>query len=251
MTAQDHPTFHKPKDIDVKIWRYMSLAKFLWMLQNGALYFSRSDLMGDPFEGHYSRVTAMSEESFVAAQMTHPIFAEMGEAVHRRNFRKMIADVPADKRELFLSCWHMNEAESLAMWKLYAFQRESICIQTTFRQLELALPNEAFLGVVHYLDYDRHYISVADAFTYITHKRKSFEHERELRSVMWRPISKNFSLVGDRGMIVPIDTNALVDNIFVNPDSDPILEQVVSGLAKTCGLTASVLKSSVNDGPTY
>jgi hypothetical protein len=82
MTAQDHPTFHKPKDIDVKIWRFMSLAKFLWMLQNGALYFSRSDLMDDPFEGHYSRVTAMSEESFVAAQMTDPIFAEMGESVH-------------------------------------------------------------------------------------------------------------------------------------------------------------------------
>jgi hypothetical protein len=55
MTAQDHPTFVKPPDIDVKIWRYMSLAKFLWMLQKNALYFSRSDLMGDPFEGHYSK----------------------------------------------------------------------------------------------------------------------------------------------------------------------------------------------------
>jgi hypothetical protein len=69
MTAQDHPTFKKPKDLDVKVWRYMNLAKFLWMLQKSALYFSRSDLMGDPFEGHYSRVTALSEDAFVAAQM--------------------------------------------------------------------------------------------------------------------------------------------------------------------------------------
>src|SRR5664279_3155794 len=173
MTAQDHPTFSKPQDLDVKVWRYMSLTKFLWMLQKAALYFSRSDLMGDPFEGHSSRVTAMSEDSFVAAQMTDPIFAEMGEAVHRRNFRELIAKVPSEKLELFVNCWHMNEHESLAMWKLYASQRESICIQTTFRKLETALPHEAFLGMVKYIDYDRQYISLADGFTYITHKRKS------------------------------------------------------------------------------
>jgi hypothetical protein len=118
MTAQDHLTFKKPKDLDVKVWRYMSLAKFLWMLQKSAPYFSRSDLMGDPFEGHYSKVTALSEDAFVAAQMTEPIFAEMGEAVHRRNFRKLIADVPREKLNLFVNCWHMNEYESLAMWKL-------------------------------------------------------------------------------------------------------------------------------------
>jgi hypothetical protein len=89
MTAQDHPTFKKPENLDVRIWRYMSLAKFLWMLQRNSLYFSRSDLMGDPFEGHYSKPTATSEDSFVAAQMTDPVFATMGGAIHRRNFRNM------------------------------------------------------------------------------------------------------------------------------------------------------------------
>jgi hypothetical protein len=56
----------------------MSLAKFVWLLQRSALFFSRSDLMGDPFEGHYSKVTAASEEAFVAAQMTDPLFASWG-----------------------------------------------------------------------------------------------------------------------------------------------------------------------------
>jgi hypothetical protein len=251
MTAQDHPTFKKPKDLDVKVWRYMSLAKFLWMLQKSALYFSRSDLMGDPFEGHYSRVTALSEDAFVAAQTTEPVFAEMGEAVHRRNFRKLIADVPREKLHLFVNCWHMNEYESLAMWKLYASQRESICIQSTFRKLERALPNEAFLGMVKYIDYNRQYISVADGFTYIVHKRKSFGHERELRAVMWRPISENSAVIEDRGMIVPIAATELIDNIFINPNADPILEEVVNGLAATHNISAPVLKSNVNDGPDY
>jgi hypothetical protein len=202
-------------------------------------------------KGTIPRITAASEESFVAAQMTDPIFAEMGEAVHRRNFRKLIADVPREKRALFVNCWHMNEHESLAMWKLYESQRESICIQTTFRKLETALPHEAFLGMVRYIDYDRQYISVADGFTYITHKRKSFEHERELRAVMWKPISDGFALIDERGMIVPIEAAELIDNVFINPDADPILEDVVTGLGATYKLSATVHKSSVNDGPDY
>jgi hypothetical protein len=251
VTAQDHPTFEKPKDLDVKVWRYMSLAKFLWMLQKCALYFSRSDLMGDPFEGHYSKPTAMSEESFVAAQMTDPVFAAMGETIHRRNYRKIISDVSKEKLNLFVNCWHMNEHESLAMWKLYASQDEAICIQSTFRQLELLLPEKAFLGIVKYIDHDRQYISVTDAFQYIVHKRKSFEHERELRAVLWKPTAGDTEMVGDRGMVVPIDLSNLIENIFISPDATPILEEVVSGLKAAYRLSAPVNKSKVNDGPDY
>jgi hypothetical protein len=243
--------FKKPNDLDVKVWRYMSLAKFLWMLQKNALYFSRSDLMGDPFEGHYSKITAMSEEAFVAAQMTDPVFAEMGEAAHRRNFRDLISKVPKEKMGLFVNCWHMNEHESLAMWKLYASQRESICIQSTFSRLEQSLPHEAFLGAVEYIDYNKQYISVTNALNYIIHKRKSFEHERELRAVMWRPISDKFAVIDDRGMIAPIQLIDLIENIFINPNADPILEEVVNGLKSAHKLPAPVHKSSVNDSPDY
>jgi hypothetical protein len=193
----------------------------------------------------------MSEDSFIAAQMTDPVFATMDEAIHRRNFRKLISDVPKEKLKLFVNCWHMNEYESLAMWKLYASQREAICIQSTFRKLEKALPHEAFLGMVKYIDYNRQYISVADGFTYIVHKRKSFEHERELRAVMWRPISEGFAIIEDRGMIVPMAATELIDNIFISPSADPILEEVVNGLVATFKISAPVLKSNVNDGPDY
>ena len=251
MTAQDHPTFKKPENLDVRIWRYMSLAKFLWMLQRNSLYFSRSDLMGDPFEGHYSKPTAMSEDSFVAAQMTDPVFATMGEAIHRRNFRKIISDVSKEKLNLFVNCWHVNEHESLAMWKLYASQDEAICIQSTFRKLEQLLPSKAFLGTVNYIDYDRQYISVTDAFQSIVHKRKSFEHERELRAVLWKPITDDIEVVGDRGMIIPVDLNNLIENIFISPNGTPILDEVAGGLASLYRLAAPVNKSKVHDGPDY
>jgi hypothetical protein len=252
MTAQDHPTFEKPKHLDVKIWRYMSLAKFVWMLQKKALYFSRSDLMGDPFEGHYSRITAMSEDAFVAAQMTDPIFAEMGKEIHRRNFRQIISNVSQEKLNLFLNCWHMNEYESMAMWKLYASHHDSICIQSTFRKLEQLLPHEAFLGTVKYIDYNREYISTGDAFQYIVHKRKSFEHERELRAVIWTPSAgKKFKVIENRGIFVTVDPSQLVENIFINPNAEPPLVEVVTGLRSAYGLSAPLHKSNVNDPPDY
>jgi hypothetical protein len=207
--------------------------------------------MGDPFEGHYSRPTAMSEESFVAAQMTDPVFAAMGEATHRRNFRKIISDVSKEKQNLFVNCWHMNEYESLAMWKLYASQDEAICIQSNFRTLEQLLPGKSLLGIVKYIDYERQYISVTDAFQYIVHKRKSFEHERELRAVLWEPLMEEIEMVGDRGAIVPIDLNKLIKNIFISPNATPILEEVVGGLKSQYRLLAPVNKSRVNDGPDY
>jgi hypothetical protein len=105
--------------------------------------------------------------------------------------------------------------------------------------------------MVKYIDYNRQYISVADGFTYIVHKRKSFEHERELRAVMWRPISENFAIKEDRGMIAPITAAELIENIFINPNADPILEEVVNGLTATYNISARVLKSNVNDGPDY
>ena len=32
------------------VWRYMGLSKFVWMIQNKALWLSRSDRMGDSWE---------------------------------------------------------------------------------------------------------------------------------------------------------------------------------------------------------
>ena len=218
MAAQEHPVFKPPINPGIKIWRYMSLAKFVWLIQNEALYFCRSDLMGDPFEGHYSRLTAVGEDAWVAAQLTDEVFRKMPDAknIFRRNYKKILSDVPREKLELFISCWHMNEAESLAMWKLYAARDDSICVQSTYQKLATLLPSECFLGTVKYIDYDTEFIDVNYAFNYIVHKRNSFEHERELRAVIWPPcVHKPFTSVGDGGLIVPVTTNDLVERIFI------------------------------------
>jgi hypothetical protein len=44
----EHPSFEPPTDPDISIWRYMDLAKFLWMLQKKALFFARADHLVPP-----------------------------------------------------------------------------------------------------------------------------------------------------------------------------------------------------------
>jgi len=82
-----------------------------------------------------------------------------------------------------VSCWHMNEFESAAMWRLYAGGNNAIALQTRFDRLASVLPDEFGMGRVRYIDYLTDRIPEGNVFNPIMYKRKSFEHEEEVRAV--------------------------------------------------------------------
>lgn len=47
---KEHSSFLKPNE-NTKIWRYMTFAEFVSLLEKQSLFFCKSDLLGDPFEG--------------------------------------------------------------------------------------------------------------------------------------------------------------------------------------------------------
>lgn len=51
MARENPPFFKPPANALVRVWRYMDLKKFVWMLDNKALYFPRVTTMNDPYEG--------------------------------------------------------------------------------------------------------------------------------------------------------------------------------------------------------
>jgi hypothetical protein len=178
-----HPTvFKQPLDEGVSVWRYMDLSKFIWMIQRDALFFCRSDSLGDPFEGHYTKVIADQEEEHIKTLQANNQFAAIPAAVHavemaREVFRVNTLELPKQlKQKYFVSCWHMNEEESPAMWKLYTSQNESICIRSKYKTLANLLPEESLLGCVGYINYHRDSFDTTEMWSYIIHKRKSFEH---------------------------------------------------------------------------
>ena len=85
----------------------------------------------------------------------------------------------------FVNCWHENETESEAMWKLYtAHQPEGVAIQTTYGALRKAIDQpEIQIGRITYENFD---VAFMPGDSYGWYKRKSFEHEREVR-VMIEP----------------------------------------------------------------
>jgi hypothetical protein len=56
-----HFVFEPPPE-NTKIWRFMSFHKFVSMVTNGSLYFSRLDKLGDPFEGLYTNARIQFDE---------------------------------------------------------------------------------------------------------------------------------------------------------------------------------------------
>jgi hypothetical protein len=251
----EHVLFQHPPDKSIPIWRYMNLSSFVWMLQAESLYFCRCDLLEDPYEGYHTQAVAASEAEFIALMLASPAFAKLPDAekLARDNFKTLLGLPKQIRKEMYVSCWHMNDEESWAMWKLYTSHDESICIRSTYQTLAELLPDACLLGQVKYIDYRRDSFDIGNLLNHIVHKRKSFEHEREARAVVWnhRGAKLPFDSVEGRGLIVPVDIRTLIKEIFVSPGSKVMLRQIIEGLASKYGIAVPVRQSTVNDPPDY
>lgn len=243
MPAGKHDLFVAPADRNSKLWRYMDFAKFVALLEDRELYFARADLLGDPFEGSLS----------AANQKLAPDFNPDLKPEHLAvisNARQMLL------RHTYISCWHMNEYESAAMWKLYAQTNEAIAVQTTFDRLFNLLPEECYLGMVYYADYQRDWIPEGDAFSPFLHKRKSFEHEHEVRALhppflRGKPEGIDLSQQTPKGVRFPIAPAELIIAVSVAPTSSEWFLELVKKLAKRYGLPIEPTRSALDGGPIY
>src|SRR6266536_4657635 len=186
-----------PTNPKIQVWRYMDFTKFVSLLENTGLFFSRADYFDDPFEGAYPYTSVERYRSTLYTE--HKKLGTPSEDV-KEMFRKGVDSFKEYNQWMMISCWHMSEYESASMWKLYTKTNEAICVQSTYECLRACLDREVYIGEVQYIDYQKDWLPSDTVLYPFLHKRKSFEHERELRALVWRyPIDK-------RGII---DTNAL------------------------------------------
>ena len=161
MPASTHPSFKRPDNLNARIWRYMDFTKFVSMLQTSGLWFSRTDLLGDPFEGSTTQQNILLEQAILAeAQQNIPaIYA---------NYVPTIPNVPdilamrsktrkAWNQASFINCWHLSKYESAAMWRLYSKTNESVAIVSDYYRLFNSLEEDCFVGLVEYIDYDKEF----------------------------------------------------------------------------------------------
>lgn len=134
----------QPSDPKSRVWRYLSLSRFAWLLSKKQLWMSRIDLMGDRFEA------IVPGPAFASPMPGIEDFTGAPDAGERR-----IAALRALRGQMFVNCWHMSEHESHPMWRVYCGRGDGICIQTTYDRLRASV---GFLpiGLVEYKDFARY-----------------------------------------------------------------------------------------------
>src|SRR5258708_7738586 len=180
-----------------KIWRYMDFTKYVSLLQNSSLFCPQLCRFDDKHEGSFSL--------FIPKTMRRAILAN--EWIHK----EMHDGATYYRTHFAASCWHMNNNESAALWKLYLSSNEGIAVQTTVEKLLNSLKQEPHLkGNVLYVtpDWEGATNVGSDIVPFI--KRASFEHEHE-----YRLIFHGDDLDKQSGVSIPVTLKTLIETVYV------------------------------------
>lgn len=240
------------QDYDLKIWRYMDFTKYVDLLDRSALFFSRADKLGDPFEGSHGQAYF----NFMKGA-----FKEGSDSAY--HLRKLGSVFKKFVKFSFLSCWHINEQESAAMWTLYLKSNEGIAVQSTIGLLKSGIKTkkyDMYGGRVKCIDYDTEVmeggLDEGERYPFY-YKRKSYEHEQEFRLLIQDFASAKGPSISESitprrlGLYVPVDLNKLIEKVYVAPSSTKWLHKLVESITKKYGLDKDVVQSSLNEKPIY
>lgn len=240
----DHPCFRQPNNPEAKLWRYMDFTKFVSLLASKNLFFCRSDLFQDPFEGSYAQYNI---------QMRPHVYKDFPSEHYESMISQLGNHTKFMKEWTYISCWHANEYESAAMWDLYAKTNEAVAIETNYSILKEVLPETVFLGLVNYIDYEREWLPEGNLFYPFMHKRKSFEHEKEVRALImdFPDTEKSMQKNHLSGSNVQVDLNTLIKTVHVSPTAPKWFAELVTEIVSVYQLGALVKQSELYSEPVY
>jgi hypothetical protein len=249
--------YETPSD-NSSLWRYMDLAKFISLLRDGSIYFARADHLGDSWEGakgaKSNKVTWDTHYlNFFREAIKHPPKGykceqtdEEIEADAKRLLKQLETGGSHDLRTTYVSCWHENETESEALWRLYCPPPTAgIALLTTFADLKRAFDDDLSIriGRVKYIDFRTQFAGPNDA---IFRKRKSLQHEQEVRAVVRERAEDDCT-----GLIRQVDLSALIKEVVVSPFSPAWLESIVSDLLKRYDVMVPIKASELLSQPFF
>jgi len=266
---------------NTKLWRYLSLDKLVNLLSTSALFFAPLSFFvkTDPFEGYLPAVAmnGLAElcrrpirdlESFVPTLEDHCKRAKRELTSDAREMlQHKLEDLRTTPKRFFqaimqcqtVNCWHANDGESEAMWRLYADNGKAVAIETTVDTLKESIQSQESEHSVHiypvkYLDFADENLKPSDCaveghlMTPLL-KRLSYRHENEVRAFIGR-VPKDLLESGKiecwqpAPVKLPVDVKALVKRVHVSPYSTDPFESSVTKICELLGLRAGVVEPS-------
>jgi hypothetical protein len=231
-----------------KVWRYMSFARFVWLLQKRQLWLSRADLLGDPWE-----IALVGDQlKFVISR--HPptdIFSKQPrESAEERSSRI----IKLWRRTTFVNCWSTAEHESHALWRIYCRSAEGVALQTTLARLSDSVAGLPVLRVTYEGPGRARRTPTIDDL--VTKKRPMFAYEHEVRIVRSKIADIADEAMPDEkilGLPLAWEPERHVECIRVHPEADfSFFETVTAVIGQYApALGERVEWSAMRDGPPF
>ncbi|MES5851867.1 hypothetical protein [Bacillus cereus group sp. MG68] len=236
---------------ETKIWRYMDFTKFMSMLDKEEIFFTRSDRFEDKFEGTYPRANIEETRDFLK---------RLVEQEHQEKTFRTISEFSKYVRKFVtINCWHMNEYESAAMWELYLKSDEGIAIQSNVGRLIESFshcPQNILIGKVNYIDFNKESVDASDGLNLYMYKRKSFEHEHEIRAIYNLPFEMREGVIDEKaepsleyGIGISCDIRILIEKVYISPTAPKWFEELVRSMCDKFDLKVDVFKSELSELP--
>lgn len=207
-----------PNTVAEKVWRYMSFARFLWLLQNKRLWFARADLLGDPWE-----ITLAGDQLEHVISHHPPLTLPLPEVMPETAMQRSERIITMWRRQTFVNCWSASDYESHALWRIYCRSTEGVVLQTTLAVLRESVGELPVHRVAYQIPgSSRRTPTLADL---VAKKRPMFAYEQEVRVVLSTDGTENLEAVGHG---LEWDPEKNLETIRVHPDAHCSLMKTVN-----------------------
>lgn len=252
---QSHTVFNTPSD-DTVIWRYMDFTKYFDILLNSSLFFTRVNLLSDPWEGMYY------QKNYSKSHVAETIRGDL-DAKTKDQFATALvktAEAQQNMRSSYgVNCWNMTDCDVEFLWKIYAGYEQGVAIQSTIGQYKEAIKTverHVYIGEITYCDHTKDSIPMGNMFWPILHKRNAYKSENEVRAVIWEeepePISKEkIKFQAEEGDYIKVDLQKLISKVILSPFAKPWMLNTIKIAHSKLGYKFETIKSNLFDVPFY
>lgn len=236
---------------ETKLWRYMDLTKLLAIISTKKLRFTNVIVFDDPYEGYVPIKSIKHIENQAIFKWPTAKQNRLLALKQQKRYKKL---AKAQYGFCFVNCWHKNEGQSAAMWKLYLSANEGVAIQTTVQRLRDCFDCTSRLisiGQVEYVDYDK---MERDRLVLVPKnllmKRESFEHEQEVRALFVDDRKEKNGKHYLAGHDIDIDPETLIEKIWLAPSCPTWIKPIVESVVERYDLPKKlVVQSDLYKGP--
>lgn len=261
---------------DAKLYKYMDLEKFLSLIVRNQLCFCNQSALKqiDPYEGAMTK-GELIREYFIKeiANMTKKsgkfknikISSEKEKNTLNIDLNGLY-DFKIYKDDIYyIDCWHINSYESLAMWKVFSNNKNSIAISTTKEKLINSLnvgEQKVYLKEVEY----SYLPSISDSILFgingvhckdetlyidsdilfgfycenaLLRKSKYYEYEQELRLYFEDKENKDIT------KFINVNLNSMIDEIIISPNCDEWFLNILNNILLKYNLDRKVKFSDI------